>query len=188
MSSRDETILAASRAAIALFLESGSSAWSVKALAEHTGLSERTFYRYFPRKEDIIRPFIDAVLARLVADVRAYPRSRPLREALIAAHARAFQEGGETHWDALLPLFQDNERLRAVWVQVVADAEAAFAAVIAERLGTAPDSRQARLAAAVVTTAGRFALEQPRTSDHDSPAEVFAQSLDLLGDSLFTPR
>src|SRR5690348_8088241 len=82
---RDQAMLEASQAVIALFLRKRTSDFSVKELAAHAGLSERTFYRYFPRKEDAIRPAVDASLARIVSDMRAVPRGKTLREAMVEA-------------------------------------------------------------------------------------------------------
>lgn len=181
---RDQAMLDASRAVVALFLRRRTSDFSVKELAAHAGLSERTFYRYFPRKEDAIRPHIDATLERLVSEVRAAPRTRPLSEALIAAHARAFHEGSAKELEALLAVLDEVESLRAVWLQVVTDAEAVFAHVVAERLGIPPSSQQARLAGAVIITAGRLALEQAGAGRR-APGDVFAECLALLGPHLF---
>jgi AcrR family transcriptional regulator len=181
-------MLEASRAVIALFVRERRSDFSVKELAAEAGLSERTFYRYFPRKEDAIRPYVDAGLARLVSDVRAASRSRPLREALVEAHAAAFHQGGTGDLEALLPVLHGTESLRAVWLQVVTDAEVAFARVVAERLGLPPDSVQARLAGAVLVTAGRLAMEQPFAGGgRGDPGEVFSRCLALLGPTLFEP-
>jgi AcrR family transcriptional regulator len=179
-------MLEASRAVIGLFLREHTSDFSVKELAAHAGLSERTFYRYFPRKEDAIRPVVDAALARIVSDVRASPHGRPLREALVEAHARVLAEGGAMNWGDLLPVLNATESLRAVWLKILTDAEVALAHVVAERLGLSPDSQRARLAGAVLVTAGRLALEQPLSAGRKRDSgEVFAEYLELLGPALF---
>ncbi len=183
---RDQAMLEASRAVIGLFLRERTSDFSVKELAAHAGLSERTFYRYFPRKEDAIRPAVDASLARIVSDVRAAPRNKPLRDALVEAHGRHLAEGSPMNWENLLPVLNETESLRAVWLQILTDAEVALAQVVAERLGISPDSQRARLAGAVLATAGRLALEQPFSAGRKrDPSEVLAECLELLGPTLF---
>jgi AcrR family transcriptional regulator len=182
-------MLEASRAVIGLFLRERTSDFTVRELAAHAGLSERTFYRYFPRKEDAIRPAVDAGLARIVSDMRAAPRGQSLPEALVEAHNRSLAEGGAMNWENLLPVLNETESLRAVWLQILTDAEVALAHVVAERLGLAPDSQRARLAGAVLATAGRLALEQQFSAGRRrDPGEVLAEYLELLGPTLFDVR
>jgi AcrR family transcriptional regulator len=183
---RDEAMLKASRAVITLFLRERSSDFTVKELAAHVGLSERTFYRYFPRKEDAIRPAVDAALARIVSDVRAAPRGRSLRQALVEAHDRAFEENLAMNWENLLPVLNKTEALRAAWLQIITDAEGALAHVAAERMGISPDSQRARMAGAVLAAAGRLAQEQPFSPGKKrDPREVLAECLELVGPTLF---
>ena len=178
---RDLAALEASRRVVALFLREQRSDFSVRELAEHAGLSERTFYRYFPRKEDAIRPYVDAWIEEIVAHIRSAPRARSLPAVLIEAHALGFDAARDHDWEVLLPVLAETESLRAVWLQAVTNAEAAFAQVVAERLGIAPSSQQAQLCGAVLVTAGRLAL----ASQDRLPGEVFADCLKLLGPSLF---
>lgn len=183
---RDQAVLEASLAVIGLFLRKRTSDFSVKELAVHAGLSERTFYRYFPRKEDAIRPALDEGLARIVSDLRAAPRGKTLREAMVEALDRTLLEENAMSWENLLSVLNETESLRAVWLQVITDAEVALAHVVAERLELSPDSQRARLAGAVLATAGRLALEPSFSSGrkHD-PGEALAEYLELLGPGLF---
>lgn len=182
---RERQALEASRAVVGLYLREGTADLSVKLLAEHAGLSERTFYRTFPTKEDTIRPYVEAGLHHVVAQVRAAPPDRPLREVLISAHADLLDAASAQGGAVFLELLRQNEPLRAVWLMVITDAEGAFAEVIAERLGVPAGSTQARLAGAAVVTAGRLALEPQTTGAR--PSEVFERCLDLLGPALFGP-
>ena len=183
---RDQAMLEASHAVIGLFLRERTSAFSVKELAAHAGLSERTFYRYFPRKEDAIRPAVDASLARIVSELRAAPRGMTLREALVEALGRSLSEETAMNWENLLSVLNETESLRAVWLQILTDAEVALAHVAAEWLGLSPDSQRARLAGAVLATAGRLALEQPFSAGRKRDAnKVLAECLELLGPTLF---
>ena len=183
---RDRQALEASRAVVGLYLREGTADLSVKQLAEHAGLSERTFYRTFPTKEDTIRPYVEAGLHHVVAQVRDAAPQLPLREVLTRAFAAPL-DAAMAHGDGVfLAVLRQNEPLRAVWLKVITDAEVAFAEVIAGRLGGSPSSAQARLAGATVVTAARLALE-PQTSGA-RPSEVFEGCLDLLGPALFEPR
>lgn len=182
---REQAVMEASRAVVALFLRERSGDFSVKELAAHTGLSERTFYRYFPRKEDAIRPYVEAGLEHIVSQIRAAPRSRPLRDVLVSAHAEILDAARAHEGEAFLTVLNQTERLSAVWLQVVTNAETAFAGIVAERLGIHPDSLQARFAGGVVVTAGRLALQSAYSeAGTRAPSEVFAECLDLLGATL----
>ncbi|OJH37571.1 hypothetical protein BON30_25550 [Cystobacter ferrugineus] len=179
-------MIEASRAVIGLFPRERTSDFSVKELAAHAGLSERTFYRYFPRKADAIRPAVDASLARIVSDMRAASRARPLREALVESLGQTLTEENSMNWENLLAVLNETESFRAVWLQILTDAEVALARAVAERLGLSPDSQRARLAGAVLATAGRLALEQPFTPGSKRDAsEVLVECLELLGPTLF---
>lgn len=183
---RDQAMLGASRAVLELFLRERTSDFSVRELAAHAGLSERTFYRYFPRKEDAIRPAVDASLARIAADMRAAPRGKSVGEALVAAYSRVIAEESLMNWGDLLQVLNQTESLRAAWLQILTDAEVALAHAVAERLGISPDSQQARLAGAVLTTAGRLALEQPFSEGHSRDTiQVLTECLEMLGPTLF---
>lgn len=183
---RERALLGASRAVVDLYLRSGTADIPIRVLAEGAGLSERTFYRYFPRKEDAIRPYVEAGLAHVVERVRAAPGDRPLRDALVDAHADFLGAARAADGAAFLAVVSGDPRLRAVWLQVLTDAEEAFTQVIAARLGLEPDGLRARLAGAAVVTAGRLALS-PATAPGPGrdPVRVFAASLDLLGAALF---
>ena len=183
---RDQAMLEASRAVIGLFLRERTSDFTVKELAAHAGLSERTFYRYFPRKEDAIRPALDAALASIVSDLRAAPRGKPLGEALVEALSRSLAEESAMNWENLLSVLSETDSLRAVWLQILTDAEVALAQAAAEWLGLSPDSQRARLAGAMLATAGRFALEQSFSVGRKrDPGQVLAECLELLGPTLF---
>jgi AcrR family transcriptional regulator len=179
-------MLKASLAVIGLFLRERTSDFSVKELAAHAGLSERTFYRYVPRKEDAIRPAVDASLARIASDLRAAPRGQPLGEAMVEGLRRTLAEQSAMNWENLLSVLNETESLRAVWLQILTDAEVTLARVAAERLGLSPDSQRARLAGAVLATAGRLALEQSFSAGRKGdPGEALAEYLELLGPNLF---
>lgn len=183
---REEAILEASRAIIELYLERETTDLPVKELAAHVGLAERTFYRYFPRKEEAVRPYIVRGLQRIAAAVRASPPDTNLRDAFVASHTEAFRNGRDRRWDAFVPLLLADEGIKAVWLQVVAEAELTFAEVIAERLGIDPRGQRARMAGAVLTVAGRLAMEQPfGDGQKKDRATVFAECLDHVGPGLF---
>ncbi|TNE90830.1 MAG: TetR/AcrR family transcriptional regulator [Deltaproteobacteria bacterium] len=175
----EPAVLDASRAVVGLYLFEGGADRPIKELAAHTGLSERTFYRYFPRKEDVVRPYLRSAVDTLVKQLRV--PSGSLRDQIAGNHGAILDLAQSLHVRRLLDVLGSTERLRAVWLQVLTDAEQAFAVELATRLGISADSTRARFAASALVAAGRLALE----SEERLPSEVFAECLALLHPHLF---
>ena len=174
--------LEASRRVVEHLLRTRSAEASVRELAEVSGLSERTFYRYFPRKEDAMRPYLEAGLNHVLSAAAAAPPSVSLRDALVQAHAPLLDRARSEEGAALLAVIEQSERNRALWLSLLTDAEARFAALAAERLGLPPRDLRVRVLAAAVVAAGRLALEP--AEQQRTPSQQFAAALDLLGADL----
>lgn len=180
----EPSAVAASRAVVELILREGAAKFSVKQLAAHAGLAERTFYRYFPRKEDAVRPYLEAALANVVARLAEAPAEVSLRDALVESQGPILEFARRIEVRRLLDVLNGTERLRAVWLGVLTDAERMFAEVVAARLELAPDSTHARFAGAAIVAAGRLALDSEAEASRGGPREVLAACLDLLGPGL----
>ena len=175
------SMLEVSRAVVQLMIDRGSSDFSVKELAAHAGISERTFYRYFPRKEDAVRPFLMNGVARIAALVEARPKQESIQTSLREAISETWWVKHADRSRAIFDLVHETDSLRSVWLQVVADSEAKLSEVIASRLGIDAHSRQARLAGVVVAAAVRMSNETFIDSEADeTPAQAFAHHLRLL--------
>jgi hypothetical protein len=122
----------------------------------------------------------------VLARVREGARERPLEDALVRAHEEILDLAVQVDGEALLHVVNETERLRAVWLQVLTDAETAFASVVAEQLRIDADAVQARFLAAAVVAAGRIALQALAAGDARTPGAVFAACLELLGPALRT--
>lgn len=185
-SPRDQAILDASRLVVALFVERRTSAFTVRELADHVGVSERTFYRYFPRKEDAVRPYLEAGLSHVVAGIRAGMAGMPLYDAIARAHDAVLDGAAASQTATLLSVLTGTERLRAVWLQVTLGAEQALAEVVAEAWDVPPDHVAARVAASAIVGAGRLALQQPPGGEQ-VPAQVFRACLTRMRSALEPP-
>lgn len=173
---REQAILDASRAVVTLFVERQTSAFTIRELADHVGVSERTFYRYFPRKEHAVRPYLEAGLAHIVVGIRTAMVGMALPDAIVQAHTGVLEGTASAHTAKLLSVLTGTERLRAVWLQVTMGAERALAEVVGEAWGVSPDHLAARMAASAVVASGRMALLQPG-GDEQPPALVFRTCL-----------
>ncbi|HVW39732.1 MAG TPA: mycofactocin system transcriptional regulator [Amycolatopsis sp.] len=129
-------------AAFELFGRQGFERTTVDDIAQAAGIGRRTFFRYFPSKNDIAWGDFDGELSRMRHRLASYPRDMPLvdviREALVDFNR---VDPGEAPWhrrrmELILttPALQAHSALRyADWRQVIAE-------FVAGRLGTEPDS------------------------------------------------
>jgi AcrR family transcriptional regulator len=127
--------------ALRLFVEKGYDATTVEEIVAASGVSHMTFFRYFPRKEEVVEydeydPLIEQLIAEQPADL---PPMTAIHHALRAGLEKVL---GTDH-DALLirtRLILDNPALRARNVIAQDETRALFARALARRAGLAePD-------------------------------------------------
>jgi AcrR family transcriptional regulator len=94
---KDRTREQLARAAIALFIERGYEATTVEDIAAQVEVSPRTFFRYFPAKEDVVIDLLQAGVLDLTEELRHRPADETLPVALRAAtHQWAEQAAGRS--------------------------------------------------------------------------------------------
>ncbi|WP_353946400.1 helix-turn-helix domain-containing protein [Streptomyces sp. HUAS MG91] len=148
--------------AVRLFTEQGVQATSGEDIAKAAGISPRTLWRYFPSKEQCVRPLLTRELDRIARRLVELPADRQL----VSAIEDDFPAGGEgpdaeglAALRGLIRLTRSEPTILAVWLQVHHEAEAVFADVIAERLGLPRDSLEVRVRASMINGALRTASE-----------------------------
>jgi AcrR family transcriptional regulator len=77
------------QAALELYRERGFDSTTVAEIAERAGLTERTFFRHYADKREVLFGGAGALQEMLVSGVRAAPAELPAMEAIIAALAAA---------------------------------------------------------------------------------------------------
>ncbi|MDB5714838.1 MAG: TetR/AcrR family transcriptional regulator [Sphingomonadales bacterium] len=174
-----------SHAALSLFVKEGTTRFSVKELAEHAGISERTFYRYFPRKEDVVRPVLSGGANQLSALLAARPVSEPVLQALKAAFALSWWGESTEQAQALRELMHETDVLRTIWLDIIAETETRLRTAIAARLGLDEGANQARLIANVVCAVIRSSAGTCDSSDPHALTDAFARDLDCVAAGLF---
>ena len=147
------------QAAWQLFADRGYDATTVADIAERAGLTERSFYRHFADKREVLfggAPLLEAALVAATAE--AGEAASPL-DALAAAFTRVatelFSDGGE-YARLRLRLVSASAELRERELAKMASLSTALADALEAR-GT--PSRQASLAADVAVAAFRQAFE-----------------------------
>jgi TetR/AcrR family transcriptional regulator, regulator of mycofactocin system len=114
---RMETMVAeVERVALRLFEQQGFAHVTVEEIASEAGISVRTFYRYFPAKEDILQ----VRLRREAGVLREALWERPLDEAPVRSLRVAFEQ---------VVALEDPEHVGR-WIRVIAGTPSVLAGVI----------------------------------------------------------
>jgi len=145
-----------------LFDRQGFERTTIDDIASAAGIGRRTFFRYFPSKNDVAWGDFDAELARMRRRLDAAPAGAPLMDAIrqavvdfnrvapdqLAAHRRRME------LILRVPALQAHSTLRyAAWRQVIAD-------FVAERTGRQPDALLPRTVAHAMLGVAIAAYEQ----------------------------
>lgn len=175
----DAARLRASERCCALFVARGTTALTVAEIADAIGVSTRSFHRYFPFKADSIGPVLDWTTSAFDRAVLDAPSDASVRAVLAAAFDAALGGGIAQRTSALFPLVFADPEMWSVFLRKVHDGERSLAPALADRLSVAPDSRDARIAAAAVASSTRLALEAMVTSGADARA-AYLEAIDAF--------
>ena len=168
-------------AAIGLFMRHGYEAVSVEAIAEEAGVSERTFYRYFATKDDVLSPIITETTAELAALIATRPAGEPIATAVHRAFAHTSAGVDQAQAQALIRLLITVPALHARWLNDLLAIEHALIPTITSRIPVT--DTQAHLTAAVIVTAMRVTLERSARTGSTIPlATDLADALRYLSD------
>jgi DHA2 family multidrug resistance protein-like MFS transporter len=160
--------------ALQLFREQGYDATTIEQIIDAADVSETTFFRYFPAKEDVVLD--DGYDPRLIEAFQAQPPEVPLVQALRAAFAATFagmtaQQQAEQNERITLTL--TVPRLRATMLDKVSQAMQLLARAMAERAGRRPDDFAVRtVAGAIVGAAMAVSAAVADDPDADLPALI----------------
>jgi TetR/AcrR family transcriptional regulator, regulator of mycofactocin system len=175
VTSRDEL----EQVAFELFGRQGFDGTTVDDIAFAAGIGRRTFFRYFPSKNDVPWGNFDAELERMRVRLKQCPADTALMDAIRVAivdfnliapeqvplHRRRMELILRT------PALQAHSTLRyAAWRQVIAE-------FVGERLGQLPDALAPRTIAYVALGAAVAAYEQWLESDNAELSELLDRSM-----------
>ncbi len=146
-------------AALALYAERGFDQTTAAEIAARAGLTERTFFRHFADKREVLFGGSDVLRERIVAGVTGAPSDAPALVAVahgLDAAAAMLGEGRRDLARQRHAVIAANPELRERELAKLADYAAAVAAALRERGVTEP---AASLAADAGMTVLRVALE-----------------------------
>jgi len=149
-------------AAAELFYERGYAATTVDDIVAAVDVSPRTFFRYFPTKEDLVVA-LGATTLDLFLDAL---RNRPPEESLQVAVRNAIGESLAAGWEdttkvrSFLALIGETPVLRARWLEEAYGKRDRMAEVIAERSGSDPRDLRNLVIAGTITLTINTALQE----------------------------
>jgi len=168
---KEQTRRAIEDAALRLFAERGFSATTISDIAAAADIAPRTFFAYFPSKEDVVFAHFDAYAASLQQHLDEREPGETTFDALRSWTADLIDatDPEEREHDAIRKqLTCDNEALEAHERHLMSRFETVIAASVAADLGDEPDGLGPRLVAAAAIAALK-SLESSEPKDHGAP-------------------
>jgi AcrR family transcriptional regulator len=144
-----------------LFTQHGFNNVTVRKIADAVGITERTVYRHFASKDDLLLAWMDEVVPMYIEHVRERPLVEDHLTACCAAFVSLVGEGDDSPVSPHLAAIESaGGASRARAIAKLADWEGALSACLAERGGEDPlsPSTSSQLAAAVSLTTIRCCL------------------------------
>nr|WP_246323863.1 TetR family transcriptional regulator [Petropleomorpha daqingensis] len=184
------TRLALHEAALRLVAERGLEHVSVDDIAERADVSPRTFFNYFPTKDDAVLGLDPATTDAMAGSLRARPVGEtPVQAMRAVARAQAEQMAEETElWPLRLRVIDAHPALLARLAASFGQAEQAMAAAIAERTGGTAHDLYPLLLAGVAAAAMRSALHRWLAGDFTaSLPDLVDEAWDVLTRGLPAP-
>lgn len=161
------------KAALELWTEHGFDTTTTAQIAEQAGVTERTFFRHFPDKREVLFDGATSMRATLIDAIDRAPESQSPLKALLVA------------FKALEPMFENNRSYSGLRQKIIErtpalrERELAKFALLTDEVAEALQRRgvNARLAV-LAAQIGKTAFEHAVSSWIDSPTERLGIELD----------
>jgi len=167
-----------SEAAIALFLERGFDATTIDDIAAAADVSKRSFFDYFPTKEDVIFAWQDGFGESLAAAVAERPADEPLlsviEEAFVTTVTKAIADPRTL---AIGDLICDTPALRARDQMKYAKLEQLLVDALVKRTKGKDGSLRARLLAMMVVGTMRIGKDSLQERQKNESVETYARRI-----------
>jgi AcrR family transcriptional regulator len=176
-------------AAMGLFAAKGYDRTAVHEITDAVDVSERTFFRYFASKEDLVLSFVrDGAAAFAEALAARPPQEEPLTAARHAFQASLRQLPGGTgdaaSYLSVMELVDSTPALLAAYLRYIHDHDDEIIRVLAQREGVDPATdRRPRVLAAMIG-ALVFLANRDWRAGGDTSAEAMSASFDAYADEV----
>jgi AcrR family transcriptional regulator len=164
--------------AFRLFLAQGYEAVTVEEIAAAADISKRSFFDYFPSKEDVVQAWQDAFGEALAKAVLGRPAGEPAAKAVEAALAAVVEsEAADPQVFAADALVQATPTLKAREPLKYARLEEALAAALIAREGAGADPFRLRLLAMLTAGGMRLTAERGRAAGASAAMGAFVREV-----------
>ncbi|MBB2755110.1 UNVERIFIED_ORG: AcrR family transcriptional regulator [Rhizobium aethiopicum] len=176
------------QAAMTLFLQRGFEATTIEDITEAADVSKRSFFDYFPSKDEVVFAWQDGFADRLMAQIAARPAEEPSVAVVKAAITAAVLASVDERGLALSELIHRTPALKARDQLKYARLEQKLAEALLLRKGNDPEERsRMRVLAAVVIGALRVGAElwqqrPPGAAPQDFAHEILAELWTILAE------
>lgn len=175
---RRETRERIEAAARTLFLQRGFDAATIEDITEAADVSKRSFFDYFPSKEDVVFAWQDAFADGIAAAVATRPLDEPVIRVVEESLASAILASADPQSMALFDLIRSTPALRARDHLKYSKLEQKLGEALAARAGSDEGERfRMRLLAAVVVAAMRTGGDRWHGMDSKLPLDAFAREV-----------
>ncbi len=130
-------------AALRLYNEQGFAATTTEEIAAAADVSQRTLFRYFPSKEEVLLSLQSDIEETFQAKLAARPESEPPYDALVNALTDAWRELDEravVAQQTLVRLCGESPQLLAAYLRRSSEHQERVVALLARRSGLDPDT------------------------------------------------
>lgn len=161
------------QAAISLFLERGFEVTTVEDIAERADISKRSFFDYFPSKEDVVFAWQDGFAEHLMLAIASRPADEPAVRAVQHAVVSAVVLAADEKALRLVELIKRTPVLSARDQFKYAKLEVKLTDALKARSRSEEERERMRLLAAVVIGALRVAGERWVAQPQDGSLKTF---------------
>jgi AcrR family transcriptional regulator len=168
------------RAALALFTAQGYEQTAVREITDAVDVSERTFFRYFVSKEDLLLSFIAELSDEFLRALTARPPAEPPFTALTNAFRASLleltaEDGRESPYVMVIKMIDITPPLLAALMRYTRSRDDEIVRLLAAREDVDPDTdRRPRLAALAYNAVTLAATSEWRSGGDDSVEALLA--------------
>ncbi len=165
-------------AAIGLFEDNGFDGTTIEQIAAAADIAPRTFFYYFPTKEDVVLADYSIRLERIIAELRERPGSEPPWDALQACFVEVATdyEAAQDDLARRFTIMASNATVFARSLQLQAGWEDALAVVLNQRANTESEDLESRLLASAALACMRSSLRHWLLTGHETALPALIQT------------
>ncbi len=165
-------------AAIELFEKNGFDGTTIEEIAAAADIAPRTFFSYFPTKEDVVLADYSTRLRRIIAVLVERPESEPPWDALRTSFVEVAADYEAAREDLVrrFTIMAANATVYARSLQLQAGWEDALAEVLHERANYNAEDLESRLLASTALACMRSSLRHWLLTGYDTPLPDLIQT------------